>query len=86
MPRKAARLFLRVTDVRVERVQDITDREAVKEGCCCYLTRPMNFDQNGFEGYRGSYALIWDRLNKKRGFGWDINPWVFVISFERVNP
>lgn len=68
MPRSAARLFLRVTNVRLERLQEISDEDAVKEGCA---------DLAGFRA-------VWDALNAKRGFGWGANPWVWVVEFERT--
>lgn len=81
MPKKICRLFLRVTDVRVERVQEISHQDALAEGipeceghteqedCDCIIVR---------------YGELWDKLNAKRGHGWDTNPWVWVYTFERA--
>lgn len=72
MPREAARIFLRVTDVRVERLQDIDDDGVVAEG----LEIGAEFDE------------LWNRTLSKSDrsmFGWDANPWVWVIDFERCN-
>jgi hypothetical protein len=44
----------------------------------------MNFKKDGLEGFRGSFALIWDDLNEKRGFGWKKNPWVYAVGFEVI--
>lgn len=66
MPKVAARIFLRVTDVRTERVQDITHADAVAEGV-----------PSGVDGF----AHLWDRLNAGRGYGWDANPLVHVYEF-----
>ncbi len=74
MPRWAARLFLRVTDVRVERLQDISEADAIAEGRS--LTR---------DDPRGYFPETWDSLNARRGYGWDANPWLWVISFERID-
>ena len=75
MPRKAARIFLRVTDVRMERVQDITSDDCYREGITDYPnTEPRP---------RSEFASLWDNLSAKRGYEWDANPWVWVISFER---
>jgi len=74
MPRWASRLTLRVTDVRVERVQEISHADAIAEGCA---------DPTGHNAHRFHFADVWDTLNAKRGHGWDANPWVWVISFER---
>lgn len=75
MPKEAARIFLRVTDVRVERLQDIADEQAEKEGSCDYTSTALGF------------CYIWDSTIPKKGlnkYGWDANPWVWVIEFERV--
>jgi len=77
MPREAARIFLRVIDVRVERLQEITEEDARAEGC----------DANIPDGVPSSivwFYEIWNRLNARRGYGWDTNPWVWVIEFERT--
>lgn len=74
MPKKATRIWLKVTDVRVERLQDITDEQAEREGCIDYTSTA-----NGF-------CYIWDSTLKKSDldrYGWDANPWVWVIEFER---
>ena len=80
MPREAARLFLRVTDVRVEKLQSITNEDGKREGVCglCYDA------QTGDEDYDITFfKVLWDGLNAKRGYGWDTNPWVWVYTFER---
>ncbi len=77
MPRWASRITLEVTDVRVERVQDITEDGAIREGCC---------DANHKDFHVGAFHDLWDSINAKRGFGWDSNPWVWVVEFKRVDP
>lgn len=92
MPREAARIFLRVTDVGVERVQDITDADAMAEGFegvpCDHPMGRYACEDCMNTGYREpptvGFAELWDRLNAKRGYGWDANPWVWVISFDRI--
>lgn len=74
MPREAARLFLRVKDVRVERVQDISAEDCEAEGY--FETAPVE------PRPRSWFSSIWDSLNAN---GWDKNPWVWVYSFERVD-
>lgn len=72
MPREAARIFLRVTDVRVERLKDITATQAMNEGFT---------DWNDF-------VKLWNSTIKPKDlptYGWDANPWVWVIEFERIN-
>jgi len=81
MPRWAARLFLRITDVRVERVQDITEEDARAEG-----VEKMHIDDLGqtWKTHRRGFESLWDTINAKRGYSWDTNPWVWVITFERI--
>lgn len=94
MPKEAARIFLRVKDVRVERLQDITEEQAEKEGCSAgrfhvtcgpfgnYNEPPEEFD--AVEDFR----RVWDSTIKPDDldkYGWDANPWVWVIEFERCD-
>lgn len=78
MPREAARLFLRVTDVRIERLHDISAADALAEGMAGKYIIGSSLCPE-IEKYRE----LWDHLNAKRGYGWDINPWVWVYEFER---
>ena len=75
MPREAARIFLRVTNVRVERVQDITAHDAIREG----MESEIPFDTVD------EFKELWNNLNAKRGYGWESNPWVWVVKFERIS-
>ena len=83
MPRWASRILLEVTDVRVERVQEIMEIDARAEGCryddCNHL------DPHGFSA-KDRFQTLWDSINAKRGFGWDVNPWVWCVSFKRIKP
>ena len=92
MPKDAARIFLRVTNVRVERLQEITEDEAVKEGIyqsnCKECNAPFGCDACPDEGYNeiDGFADLWNSTIKKSDldrYGWDANPWVWVIEFER---
>jgi len=90
MPREAARIFLRVTNVRVERLHDITENDARNEGVKdpYDYQEPSYYDQprvRGMEINKSAFAGLWDSLNAKRGYEWDTNPWVWVIEFERIN-
>lgn len=76
MPRWAARIFLRVTDVRVERVRDISlddiNAEGV-QGC-----QEKNDDPWFW------FSTIWDSVYASNGLGWEANPWVWVVEFEQL--
>lgn len=92
MPKEAARIWLKVTDVRVERLQDIDEDGAVKEGIpwseCRNCKAPFGCDACAGEGYDeiDAFAELWDSTIKKIDldfYGWNANPWVWVIEFER---
>jgi hypothetical protein len=84
MPRWAARILLEVTDVRVERVQDITEEDAKAEGVGDL--RPDEEGPFAVLALRDRFHRLWDSINAKRGFGWGTNPWVWVVEFKRVTP
>lgn len=86
MPKEAARLFLRVTDVRVERLQDITSGQIDAEGCkeWAYSAKTGELLPSG----PSFFQIKWDSTIKPSDlplYGWDANPWVWVIEFERVS-
>jgi hypothetical protein len=84
MPRKAARIFLRVKTVRVERLQEITLEDIEHEGLYC--EPPYTREHYAYApGMRIHWIKLWDSLNAKRGYGWDTNPWVWVIEFEKIS-
>lgn len=86
MPRQASRLTLTVTDVRVQRLQDISEADAVAEGCkvireSCYVFGGTAYDRSGLchSSPVAAYSILWDHIN---GAGsWDANPWVAVYAF-----
>jgi len=80
MPREAARLFLCVKKVRVERLQDIEVDGIIQEGAFTYEEYKEQDCSKAFT----VFANLWDSLNAKRGFGWGNNPLVKVIEFRRV--
>lgn len=91
MPRWASRITLEVTRVRVERLQEISEEDLKAEG----LALPSPYIGVGFGGEVIEsehidkdpwhwFAELWDSLNAKRGYGWEANPWVWVIEYKRV--
>lgn len=90
MPREAARLFLRVTDVRVERLQDIDFEGCKAEGIWDdYKTYSEKYHENlARMAYPRCFSELWDSTIKKADltrYGWTANPWVWVIEFERIS-
>lgn len=88
MPRRASRISLEVTGIRVERIQDIGGQDAMAEGVerweYGYKGAPCTSEV--FPTAWTAFRSRWDALNGKRGYGWDANPWVWVIEFRRVGP
>ncbi len=89
MPKKHCRLRLKIIDIKVERLQDISKEDAIKEGIF-YAKRYGGYvyDKEG-RGFHGSDPIIsfyhlWEFLNEKRGYGWDKNPYVWVIKFKKI--
>lgn len=79
MPRSASRITLLITELRIERVQEITEADAIAEGAA-----PDTSELAGYSPHVSGFAHLWQQLNGPRGYGWDRNPWVWVISFARV--
>ena len=88
MPKEAARIWLKVTDVRVERLQKITEDEAKAEGAIDnrgFIHSPEN-EYDRIHTAREHFVEIWNSTIKKSDldrYGWDASPWVWVIEFER---
>lgn len=88
MPKEAARIWLKVTDVRVERLQDITEAEAILEGAInniAFIHSPDD-EYDHIHTAREHFIDIWNSTIKKGDidkYGWDANPFVWVIEFER---
>ena len=92
MPKEAARIWLKVTNVRVERLQKITEDGCIAEGVypsnCRGCNATFGCDNCPDEGYNeiDEFSEIWDSTIKKSDldrYGWDANPYVWVIEFER---
>lgn len=79
MPRWASRILLEVTGVRVERVQDISEGDAVAEGI-----EPK--EPNHVVSARYRFGQLWNSINAKRGFGWEANPWAWIVEFKALEP
>ncbi|EHK2327353.1 hypothetical protein KCK52_001155 [Clostridium perfringens] len=96
MPKDLARIFLKVTSVRAERLKDIDEEQAKKEGArkqSWYQPFGTKIeDEQKYVGslvnhkinYKTGFADIWDRTVKEEKYSWEGNPWVWVIEFERV--
>lgn len=94
MPKDAARIWLKVTDVRVERLQKITPKDAENEGVGNLFYEDIGYSEKNYGTEVDSeygiakeqFAWLWDSTIKKSDidrYGWDANPYVFVIEFER---
>lgn len=93
MLKRAARIFLRVTDVRVERLQDMPHDGPLKEGihfCECpdgFTWKQKTDMQNCYTTPMGAMEALWNSTMPRKDlgrYGWDANPWVWVTEFERV--
>ncbi len=82
MPRWASRLTLEIVDVRVERVQEISEADALAEGV--EATRERSGNAIYWSSAVANYAQLWDGINAKRGHGWGTNCWIWAITFRRV--
>jgi len=92
MPKEACRIKLLIKDIRVERVQDITEEDAIREGIGHGFQLNAGWPDYGHikngvctltqDTARMSFASLWDSIYKKRGYGWKVNPWVWIIEFE----
>ena len=95
MPKEAARIWLKVTDIRVERLQDITYNGALREGAKGIRCDHVALGEHGCTDCMNTgwieppvveFMQIWDSTIKKSDidrYGWDANPWVWVVEFER---
>ena len=92
MPKWAARTWLEITEVRVERLQSISKSDAIAEGISVFPLQSEDDPSAWYQSAPGvnqarsvqeSYAKLWDSINKKK-HPWSSNPWVWVIAFKRV--
>lgn len=82
-----SRITLEVTDVKVERICAISNEDIKAEGILgdSYL-EIANINNRDPHSARVYFEELWDSINAKRGYGWDDNPWVWVITFKRIKP
>lgn len=95
MPKEVARIFLRVTNVRVERLQDITPKDAENEGVGNLFYEDIGYSEKNYGTEvdpeygiaKEQFAWLWESTIKKSDldYGWDANPYVWVIEFERCD-
>ena len=92
MPRFASRLLLEITDIRVERLNDISEADCEKEGFRFYPLSRICFKPcstkhpsgHGSNNYKSIFGEYWDTLNAKKGYQWSSNPWVWVVEFKVI--
>jgi hypothetical protein len=85
MPRWASRFTLTLTSVRIERLQDISDADALAEGVEKTAGWVPLYRVAGIEANtpRSAYRGLWDSINAQRGFPWALNPWVWVLDYTK---
>lgn len=77
MPKVACRIWLQVEEIRVERLQEITEDDAIAEG----VNNEMNIPwKTGDDTYVGMFGELWEHINGPES--WDLNPWVWVVKFK----
>ncbi len=82
LPHWASRIILEIVNIRVERIQDITEADAIAEGVSAVNAGQ---DANGpIKTHRTGFVYLWNKLNAKKGYGWEVNPFVWVIEFKRI--
>jgi hypothetical protein len=82
MPRWVSRLTLEIIDIRVQRLQEITEEDAKAEGCQPESCPESILGAGSFTA-KLDFAMLWDSINSTRA-PWASNPWVWAITFERI--
>jgi len=95
MPERAARIFLEITDVKVERLNEISEEDAISEGVNMYSDRAAMMIDQETAGYTNDlidnstaktlFVELWDSINAKT-HPWESNPWVFAYTFKTIKP
>lgn len=81
MPRKESRITLDITNIRIERLQDISEDDARAEGV---TDSWPEIECNGAKPYAEGFAYLWDQINRKRA-PWESNPWVWALTFKKLD-
>ena len=84
MPREYSRINLEITNVRVESVRDISEEDAIAEGCL-FIAKPSPSSNWGQGFGKACFRSYWDSIYCMKEFGWDKNPWVWVVEFRRID-
>lgn len=88
MPRSLSRITLEITDINVERVQDITEEDARAEGVPWAepipFREPPTIETTMAVEAKKEFRYLWDSFYVKRCLGWESNPWVWAVKFKRV--
>jgi hypothetical protein len=83
MPRWASRITLEIVNMQVERIQEITWRECIAEGISSFTVARGALSDPPTDP-RWKFIELWNSINAKRGYGWDVNTWVWVIEFKKL--
>lgn len=89
MPRWASRVTLEIIDVRVQRVQEISEKDAQAEGVTDEMVMKAVTDSPSplpNSPWVGGFRWLWDSINATRGYGWEANPWVWCLTFALLRP
>lgn len=89
MPRSASRITLEITDLRAQRLLEIDQEDARAEGVappgCTHPKCVEGANMCASRSHRAAFLVLWNELNAKRGFGWEMNPWVWAIAFKVID-
>lgn len=83
MPRWASRITLEITDVRVERLQNISDEDSADEGVTAPIGSPRAYGAVTKQFARDQFMRLWESINGPDS--WQVNPWVWVVEFKRID-
>lgn len=88
MTQEAAKVFIKIKNIKVQRLQDITENEIKNEGISYdeeIYKMPCSVENAGENYLKGCFMRTWNRRNQKNSHGWDCNPWIWSIEFEKVD-